>query len=140
MSSAKQKSDKPTLFTTINAISAKRPLSYSDLVEMGAPYNAFMVNRALSLYPDTTIAASLMNLRSFLDNEIQAEFLIHSIRPKKRFGTWPKGIKEEAVNIIAKYYGMSKREARHVESLHTTEQIAAMSRVLQDGALPSRVR
>ena len=134
------KVEKPSPFTAIKAISAQRPLKYADLVAMNAPYEPFMVNRSFSLTADTVLAASMMNQRGHLGKEEQATFMIHTVRPSKRWNPWPKTRKEENIKVIALYYGYSIREARHAESLHTTEQITAMSKVLADGARPSRVK
>jgi hypothetical protein len=141
MSTKKEpKEKKPTIFAIIGAMSATRPLTYDDLMETGATYEPFLVNRAFSLSADTVLAASLMNLRSHLDKDQQATFLIHSIRPKRRFEKWPKSLKEEDTKTIATYYGMSMREARLYGNLHTSEQISAMNAVLETNGRPSRTR
>lgn len=132
--------NKPNIFTTIKAISEVRPLVYDDIVEMGSPYEPFMVNRAFSLSKDTVLAASLMNERPFLENREQVAFYVNTLRPRNRFEAWPKMANDEEAEVIAKYYGMSRREARLFARLHTTEQFAAMRSVLEEGATPSRIR
>jgi hypothetical protein len=132
-------SKKPTIFSTVKALSETRPLMYADIVEQDLPYEAFMVNRAFSLSEDTTIAASIMNLHSWMDKDQQAMFYIHTIRPRRRFEKWPKTMEQDAVNTIAKYYGMSRREALLHVQLHSPEQLNAMCEVLSQGAEPSRI-
>lgn len=132
------KQNKPTIFTTIRHISETRPFEYRDIVEENAPYEPFMVNRAFSLSEDTVIAASLMNLSSHLDKDQQATFYIHTIRPRRRFEKWPKSLENDEINVIAKYYGMSRREASLHSRLHTQQEIDAMMDIIEEGATPSR--
>lgn len=128
----------PTVFTTINHLSSVRPLKYANLVEQNMPYQKFLINRAFSLSEDTVMAASMMNERSGLDDDIQATFYIHAVRPRKRWEKWPKSISQDTIEIIAQYYGMSKREAKTVAELHTSEHISSMKAFLETGARPSR--
>ena len=131
---------KPGIFDTIKALSATRPLTYQDLQEQNLPYEPFMVNRAFSLSDDTVLAASLMNERPHLDKDIQATFYIRALRPRRRFESWPKQLTDADVTVVAQYYGMSPREAKLHVHLHTKEQIAAMRKVVEDGAQPPRFR
>lgn len=131
---------KKTVFDTIRSVSGIRPLSYQQLRDEGFPYEPFIVNRAFSLTEETVRMSSLMNERPWLDADMQATFYIHALRPKRRFEQWPKALKDEEVKTIAQYYGMSMREARLHHHLHTTEQLAAMREVLEQGARPSRYK
>lgn len=130
----------PTVFDTIKALSATRPLTYQELVDDNLPYEPFLINRAFSLFEDTVLAAALMNERSQLSKDMQATFYIHSLRPRKRFEKWPKLLEDDTAKIIAQYYGMSLREAKLSGNLHTKEEIQRMRTVLKDGARPSRFR
>ena len=134
----KEKDTRPTPFTTIGHISATRPIEFRDLQAMGCPYDAFLVNRAFSLTEDTVLMASMMNERSWLPQDMQATFYIHAVRPRKRFEKWPKSLVDTDLNIVARYYGMSKREARGAHGLHTKEQLKTMKAMLDEGATPTR--
>lgn len=130
---------KPGPFTTIGALSSTRPLSYKDIHEQGWPYNAYLVNRAFSMTEDTVMLAAMMNERATLHNDLQATFYIHAVRPRNRYGAWPKEQDEADLSLIADYYGMSLREARLFVGLHTVDQLAEMRRLLQHGGrLPRR--
>ena len=48
-------------------------------------YNAFMVNRALSYYPDTIMHAQDMNVNHHLPGLLQYDYLLSSLRSRKRF-------------------------------------------------------
>lgn len=131
---------KPTIFDTIKALSSTRPLTYQELQEGNCPYEPFMINRAFSLTEDTVMAASLINERPQLDKDMQAVFYIQTLRPRRRFEKWPKLEEDPEIQVIAQYYGISKREAKLSAHLHTKEQLSVMREVLADGALPSRIR
>ena len=52
---------------------------------MERDYNAFIVNRNYSLFADTVYLANEMNIRPNIDNRLQYEFLLNTLRPRKRF-------------------------------------------------------
>lgn len=131
---------KPNVFDTIKAISATRPLTYQQIEEKRCPYEPFIVNRAFSLHEDTVKQASVMNQRPQLEKSEQATYYIHSIRPRHRFKEWPKLLFDPEIAIIAKYYGMSPREAKLSAHIHTNEQVKVMRKVLDEGASPSKFR
>jgi hypothetical protein len=72
-------------------------------------YNAFMVNRALSYYPDTILHAQEMNVYNHLDSLLQYDYLLHSIRKKKRFSKWFKREKSEILDAVMRRYNCSYR-------------------------------
>lgn len=98
-------------FDFINAISNGR----EDPAETLDPreYNAFIVNRGLSLYPDTVLPAQEMNKRADLPPEIQLKFLHLTVTKKKRWSQWPKKVTEDAklIEIISSTYKMSISKA-----------------------------
>jgi len=51
-------------------------------------YAPFLTNRTLSYHHDTVALANEMNQRSQLEHLLQYEFLLNSVRPKKRFAKW----------------------------------------------------
>lgn len=131
---AKEKAPaKPSLFTTIRALSETRPLTYDDIVGEGWPYDTFMINRAFSLSQDTIILAAMMNERGRIDNAMHAAFYVATVRPRRRFETWPKELKDEEITLLVNYYGFSPREAKLHLGLHTEEQLTEMKHLLQDG-------
>jgi hypothetical protein len=67
-------------------------------------YVPFVVNRTLSYFPDTVLYANEMNLRGGSDHRLQFEYLINSVRAKKRFSRWLKPEKNEDVDAIKEYY------------------------------------
>ena len=125
-------SKKQTPFDVINALSETRPLTYNDLLEKG-PYDTFLINRSLSLSEDTTFIAAILNERSFLDKDVQANLIINTVRPRRRWAKWPKTVDKSKDQLVANYYGISLREAKLYSGIHSEEQLNEMSKVLDTG-------
>lgn len=86
-----------------------------ELAEKG--YEPFVTNRSLSYHMDTLAHANEMNMHYFLDKKLQYEFLLNSIRPRKRFSKWAKPEKVAKVEIVQNYFNYSKRQAEAVVDL-----------------------
>jgi len=106
-------------FEIINSISSTK----KDILENEKDYNAFMVNRGLSYFPDTVIYANEMNKFHHLDSRLQYQFLINTIRKRNRFSKWNKSIESENINTIKKYYNYSNEKARDVLPLLSNENL-----------------
>ena len=106
-------------FELINSISNTK----KDILENEKDYNAFMVNRGLSYFPDTVIYANEMNKFHHLDSRLQYQFLINTIRKRNRFSKWNKSIESENINAIKKYYNYSNEKARDVLPLLSNKNL-----------------
>lgn len=96
-------------------------------------YQPFMVNRALSYYPDTIMYANEMNGKWNLDKKIQYDFLMKSISKKKRYSKWVKKESTTDLSLIQEYYKYSKVKALQVLSLLTPEDIETIKSEMQKG-------
>ena len=94
---------------------------------------AFFLFRGLGMGADTVIYANEMNSRPHLDFKLQFDFLINTIRPRKRYNKWVKAEKDEVLEVIQEYYGYSIVKARQVLDLHTPAQIDLMRIRLNKG-------
>ena len=74
-------------------------------------YVPFVINRTFSYFPDTVMYANELNTRSHLDNKLQFDYLLNSIRLKKRFSRWLKPEKNADIDAIKEYYSCSYRKA-----------------------------
>ena len=109
-------------FDYVNAINySKKDIIESDTEEKA--YNAFIVNRSLSYFPDTVAAANIMNKYHNLDNRLQFDFLLNIVRKRKRFSKWNKLEIESDVDAVKEYYGYSYEKAKHALPLLSKEQI-----------------
>ena len=75
--------------TSINSTKKNmmRDSENDELSEKG--YEPWLTNTALSYFPDTILYANEMNTYHQLEKRPQYEYLINTIRPKKRWSKWP---------------------------------------------------
>jgi len=106
-----------------------------DILENEKDYNAFMVNRGLSYFPDTVIYANEMNKYHHLDGRLQFDFLINIVRKRNRFSKWNKSVESESINTIKEYYGYSNEKARDVLPLLSNEHLKIIRRKIQHGGI-----
>jgi len=118
-------------FELIKSISSSK----KDILENEKDYNAFMVNRGLSYFPDTVIYANEMNRFHHLDSRLQYQFLINTIRKRNRFSKWNKSIESENINAIKQYYGYSNEKARDVLPLLSNEILKTIRGRIQHGGI-----
>jgi hypothetical protein len=110
-------------FEYVNQImQGKKNLIVDDLTEK--EYVPFLVNKSLSYQKDCILFANEMNRRHFLDNKLQFDFLINTIRSKKRsFVKWVKPEVNDDVNMIKKYFGYNDDKARQALRVLTSEDL-----------------
>ena len=96
-------------------------------------YNPFMVNRGLSYFQDTVFFANEMNIHRDTDKKLQYEFLLNSIRPRKRFSKWFKKEVDGDIEAIKEYYGYSNVKAIQTLSVLTNSQIEKIKIKLEKG-------
>ena len=104
-----------------------------ELAEKG--YDPFLTNRSLSYFEDTIGMANEMNLRANADKLLQYEFLLNTIRKRKRFSKWIKPEKNESIALIQEFYGYSRRKAEEAADMLTNEQIDEIRNKLLKGGL-----
>lgn len=104
-----------------------------ELAEAG--YNPFLTNRALSYFPDTILYANEINKHHEIDNKLQFQYLLNSVRPKKRFSKWAKKQDSDDIEAIKQYYGFSNAVAEQTLSLLSPEQVTEIKRRLNTGGM-----
>jgi hypothetical protein len=119
-------------FEYVSAIcDTKENLIVDDISEKG--YNPFMVNRSLSYHYDTVLLANEMNRRAFLDKKLQFDFLINTVRKKKRFAKWAKPESSDDLDVVKEYYGYSNEKARQVLPLLNGDQMGQLKQRIFKG-------
>lgn len=98
-------------------------------------YVPWMVNRALSYFPDTLGAATLTNSRYHLENRMQYLLLLSIIRPKKRFSKWAKKEQSDTIELVKDAYGYSQKKAEIACLLLSPTQIEQLKKRNNKGGL-----
>ena len=98
-------------------------------------YVPFLINRTMSYFPDTVLYANEINLRGHLDNRLQNDYLLNSIRKKKRFSRWLKPDKNDDVDAIKEYYSCSYRKANEIAQILSGDQLSHIYKSMKRGGL-----
>ena len=98
-------------------------------------YAAFIVNRGLSFFMDTIFQANEVNRNHHLDSRLQFDYLLNSIRQKKRYSKWLKSEKLDDLDIVKEYYGFGNEKAKNALQVLTEDQLAYIRRKLNQGGV-----
>ena len=98
-------------------------------------YPAYIVNRCLSGHIDAIMFANEMNKWNQTSKDMQYQFLLHSLRKKKRFSPWLRQEKIDNIELIKQYYGYSNEKAKQALDILTDEQIATVKQKLRKGGM-----
>jgi hypothetical protein len=121
------------LFDFLDAINnTKEDLLVDD--ESIKAFPTFMVLRGLSYYMDTVLQANEMNSKPDLSKNMVNDFLIHSIKKKKRFSKWTKKTETtDDIKLIQEYYKFSFKKAETALSILSKEQLDVIRQKMQTG-------
>ena len=96
---------------------------YLDDPDRVKSYPPYIINRCLSGHVDSILFANAMNLNQHLDKRLQYDFLLNTLRKRKRFTPWLKKEQIEDLDLVKTHYGYSNEKARIALSLLTKTQI-----------------
>ena len=108
-----------------------RGTANDDLAEKG--YKPYIANRSLSYAQDAILYANEMNLRAHLDNKQQYEYLLNSLRKRKRFAKWKKQTPDATVEMIMEYFGYGRAKAEQAMRVLTDDQLTMIEKALDKG-------
>lgn len=124
-------------FDYVNSILQKKTQLIVD-DETEDAYVPFLTNRSLSYHNDCIMFANEMNRRHHLDKKMQFDFLLNTIRGKKRqFAKWVKPEKETDLQTVKQFYHYSDQKAREALRLLTDGQIQSMRERMEIGGTKS---
>ena len=112
---------------------SKEKLLDSEDKDWERKYPPFIINKGLSFFEDTVMFANEINRLHHLPKKMQFDFLLNSIRSRKRFSKWFKASKLTNLDIVKKYYGFSNEKAKQALDILTKEQIDFIKKVLYQG-------
>ena len=118
----------------LNAINhEKKNLMDTDDEMWERKYPAFIVNKCIAPFPDTIHLVNEMNLHNHLDKKLQFDFLLNSIRTRKRFTPWMKASKQKNLEYVKEYYGYNNEKAKSALKILNDEQIKTIKDSLNKG-------
>ena len=96
-------------------------------------YPAFIVNKLLSGFSDTIMLVNEMNRNHFLDKDMQFQFLLNSIRSKKRYSPFLKASKIKDIECVKEYYGYNNEKAKTALDILTKKELKLIKEKLYKG-------
>jgi hypothetical protein len=111
-------------FDFLNSINLTKKNLIREEGRGASEYAPYLMNRGLSQFPDSIMHSNEMNMRGHLDKQMQYEFLLHSIRPRKRVGKWAKKEDAEVTQKIVDIFGCSVRKAEEIKATLDKKTIA----------------
>ena len=121
------------IFDYLNAITYKKENIMGDeLVEKD--YEPYRINKFLSQHLDCILFVNEMNFSSHIDNKLQFDYFINSIRKKfRKSGKWLKPEDFEEVNLVKEYYGYSTPKAKEALKILGDDNIEYIRKKLYKG-------
>ena len=86
-------------------------------------YVPFLTNKSLSYFADTLMYSNKMNGYPHLDNRLQYEYLLNSIRPKKRFSKWVKAEDSNDLEMVKLNFDYTTKKAEQALAILSSDQI-----------------
>lgn len=101
-------------------------------------YSPFVINKCLHAFPDTILFVNEINQIPNLDNKLQFDFFLNTLRARKRYTPWLKAKKLENLECIKEYYGYNNEKAKTALDILDDEQISAIKQKLYKGGRDGR--
>ena len=118
----------------LNAINhTKENLMDSEDEQWEKKYPPYIVNKCLSPFQDTILLVNEINQYPNIDKKLQFDFLINSLRPRKRFTPWLKAKKLENIEYVKEFYGYNNEKAKVALTILNDDQIATIKQKLNKG-------
>jgi len=96
-------------------------------------YSPYIINKCLAPFNDTIMLVNEMNMRHHLDSKLQYDFLLNTIRSKKRYAPWVKASKLKDLEYVKEYFGYSNEKAKAALKILDNEQINTIKDSLNKG-------
>ena len=126
----------PELKEYLNAIiHTKERLLDSEDEEWEKKYPPFIVNKCVYPFQDTIMLVNEINQLPHLDKKLQFDFLLNSVRSRRRFSPWLKASRIEDLEYVKQYYGYSNAKAKQALDILTDEQISPLKHKLRKGGM-----
>ena len=118
----------------LNAINfTKKNLMDSDDLLWQKKYPSFIVNKILSGFQDCIMLINEMNRNHFVDKDMQFQFLLNSIRSKKRYSPFLRSSKLKDLDVVKEYYGYNNEKAKVALDILTKDEVKLIKEKLFKG-------
>jgi hypothetical protein len=123
----------PSPFDFIKSVSNTKQDMLSEDPELVKYYNAFIVNRGLSYFPDTVLLANDLNMYPDIPAVSQYYYYMGAIRKGKRFSKWEKPKKDDDISLIQKIYNVRLEVAKQYRKLISDKDMKNLHELADTG-------
>ena len=103
------------------------------MISYGQKKYPFIVNKILSGFQDCIMLVNEMNRNHFVDKDMQFQFLLNSIRSKKRYSPFLRSSKLKDLDVIKEYYGYNNDKAKTALDILTKDEVKLIKEKLFKG-------
>ena len=107
----------------LNSINQTKKNLIDDDPSLEKEYPPYIINRCFSGHLDAIMFANEMNQYHFLDRKMQYDFLLNTLRSKKRFSPWLRKDTIKDLDLVKRYYGYSNEKAKQALRILSKEQL-----------------
>ena len=125
-------------FDFVNSINYTKKDLMKDPEVSETSYVPYVVNKALSYFPETIMYANEMN-RVQADGKLQYHYLLNTVRPGKRFAKWVKKDDTESIELVKLFYGYSTEKAQQALTVLSQENLHYIKQKLQRGGNDDKI-
>ena len=111
------------LKTWLNSINQTKKNLIDEDPYLEKEYSPYVINRCLSGNLDCIMFVNEMNKYHFLPKKIQYDFLLNSLRTKKRFAPWLRKDTIKDLDNVKRYYGYSDEKAKQALRILSKKQL-----------------
>ena len=123
----------------LNAINyTKEPLLDTEDEQWVKKYPPYIINKCIAPFPDSLMLVNEINQLHHLDKKLQYDFLINSLRARKRYTPWMKAKKLKNLEYVKEYYGYNNEKAKSALDILNDEHISAIKTKLNKGGRDGR--
>lgn len=128
-----EKPKKVTPFDFIKSVSETKQDMMKEKPELASEYNAYIVNRGFSYFPDTVLYANELNMYPDIPNVAQYYYYMASLRKRKRYSKWHKLEKNEDLKLIQDVYKVRVEVAKEYLKVLTEENLQTLRDLTETG-------
>ena len=122
-----------TIWKIVDSINSKTPYEWEEIEKL---YNPYIINKAMSYFHDSISYADDMNRYYDIPKNVQYNYLINTIRAKKRYTKWAKkDIDIKLIESIRSYFGYNMRKAEDALKILTPEDIKMIQKKQETGGI-----
>jgi len=117
----------------LNSINQSKKNLIDEDPSLEKEYPPYIINKCLSGSIDCLMFVNELNMNHSLSKKLQYDFLINTVRTKKRFTPWVKKEKIKDLECIKSYYGYSNDKAEQALKILSDDQLKYIKQKLDIG-------